>query len=148
MRRLGGINATALTKHVQQHPLAHKMHLKLAIVSQESVYVRPQTYFGVCHAHISDQQLLSGAVPTQVDNWSRIETGVRLTSLDANANELKLSNGKTFTYKALVLAPGFDHTMEPIEGLEELQNGPEEDHVFVHMMDNKHRTERNFYHGW
>ena len=61
---------------------------------------------------------------------------------------MKLSNGKTFSYKALVLAPGFDHTVEPIQGLDEMQKGHEEDNVFVHMMDGKHRTERNFYHGW
>ena len=55
MRCIGGINATALTKHVQMHPLAHKMHLKMAIISHDAVYTRPQVYFGVCHAHLSDQ---------------------------------------------------------------------------------------------
>jgi NADH dehydrogenase FAD-containing subunit len=31
-----------------------------------------------------------------------------------------LSNGREYTYKALVLAPGFEHSMDGVEGLEDL----------------------------
>jgi len=63
-------------------------------------------------------------------------------------NKIKLSNGKEYTYKALVLAPGFNHTMEPIEGLREMSQTHESENVFVHMLDGKERVERNYWHGW
>ena len=63
-------------------------------------------------------------------------------------NKVVLTNGREYTYKALVLAPGFDHREDLIEGLPELSQGPEEDNVFVHMLDSKERVDRNYYHGW
>lgn len=89
----------------------------MAVISEQSVYVCPQVYFSCIHGHIKDQKLMSDAVAAQVDNWSKTEIGARLTSVDPNANSLKLSNGKTFNYKSLVLAPGFNHSMDYIEGL-------------------------------
>ena len=59
-----------------------------------------------------------------------------------------LSNGVEYTYKALVLAPGFDHSDSYIEGLSELRAGPESNNVFVHMLDDKNTVDRNYYHGW
>ena len=59
-----------------------------------------------------------------------------------------LSNGKTFTYKALVLAPGFDHSSKHIKGLEEMEKGPESENVFCHVLDHKERVSRNWYNGW
>jgi len=47
-----------------------------------------------------------------------------------------------------VLAPGFDHRTDLIEGLEEMEKGPEEENVFVHKLDTKERVLRNYYHGW
>jgi len=29
-----------------------------------------------------------------------------------------------------------------------MRAGPEEDNVFVHMLDNKETISRNYYHGW
>jgi NADH dehydrogenase FAD-containing subunit len=91
---------------------------------------------------------MSDAVPAQVENWSKVEVGVKMTSVNPSANSLQCSNGKTYNYKSLILAPGFDHTMEPIEGLAEMEQGPESDHVFVHLLDAKERVSRNFYSGW
>jgi len=65
-----------------------------------------------------------------------------------NENKVLLNNGREYTYKCLVLAPGFDHRDDLIEGLPELSQGPEEDNVFVHMLDSKERVSRNYYHGW
>lgn len=61
---------------------------------------------------------------------------------------MHLSNGKKLTYKALVMAPGLEHTMHGIKGLEEMSNTAEEENVFVHILDKKDRPFRNFYHGW
>lgn len=36
---LGGINATALLKHIQQNDLAHHMHLKMAIVCEHTAFL-------------------------------------------------------------------------------------------------------------
>ena len=63
-------------------------------------------------------------------------------------NKVILSNGKEYSYKALVLAPGFDHRNDLIEGLPEMEKTPESENVFVHMLDNKDRVIRNAYHGW
>jgi len=68
--------------------------------------------------------------------------------IDPEKCQLQLSNGKEFNYKALVLAPGLDHGMTGIKGLEEMSNSAEEENVFVHMLDDKERPLRNFYHGW
>jgi hypothetical protein len=59
-----------------------------------------------------------------------------------------LSNGREYTYKALVLSPGLDHRTDLIEGLEEMEKLPEEEYFFLHMLDGKHRAEKNFHHGW
>ena len=148
MRCLGGINSTALLSHIQQHPLAQKMGLKMAIISKDSVYVCPQIYFACIHEHIKDQRLMSDAVPAQIEQWSKIETGIEVTKVNGDANSLEMSNGKTFNYKSLVLAPGFDHSMEPIEGLTELADGDEANHVFAHILDKKERVSQNYYSGW
>lgn len=63
-------------------------------------------------------------------------------------NKLRLSNGREYTYKALVLAPGFDHSSEHIEGLPEFEKDRGENNVFVHAIDHKERLQRNYYHGW
>jgi NADH dehydrogenase FAD-containing subunit len=60
-------------------------------------------------------------VQAQVDNWSKIETFTKVTKIDAAHDKVELSNGKTFSYKALVLTPGFDHSSSFIKGLEELE---------------------------
>lgn len=36
---IGGINATALLKHMQQNDLAHHMHLKMALVCEHTGYI-------------------------------------------------------------------------------------------------------------
>jgi len=106
---IGGINATALIKHMQQNEIVQHMHLKMAIVCENTVFIQPQAYFGVCHSHQPELKLKSSTVSAQVDNWSKIEGNVRVTKIDAPHDKLELSNGKTFSYKSLVLAPGFDH---------------------------------------
>lgn len=65
-----------------------------------------------------------------------------------NENKLKLSNGKEFTYKALVLATGFNHSSSFIEGLPSFEKDRGENQVFVHAIDHKERLNRNYYHGW
>lgn len=52
---VGGINATALTAHLQAHDLTKKMHLKIALITDHNVYVCPQVYFACNHSHIKDQ---------------------------------------------------------------------------------------------
>ena len=62
-------------------------------------------------------------------------------------NKVRLSNGREYTYKSLVLCPGFDQSSEHIEGLKELDLDPMSN-VFVHGVDTKERVDRNYYHGW
>ncbi len=45
----------------------------------------------------------------QGDNGARTNVGVTVTKYMPAENKVELSNGMTYTYKALVLATGFDH---------------------------------------
>jgi hypothetical protein len=81
----------------------------MALVTDRSRFILPQVYFGASHAHIAELKLESGTVSAQIEQWSRMETFVKVSEYKPQENKLKLTNGKEFTYKALVLAPGFDH---------------------------------------
>ena len=89
----------------------------MAIVSEQAVYVQPQAYFGVAGSILPELKLESGSLSAQIDNWSKVESGARVTKINPSENHMHLSNGKKFTYKALVLAPGLEHTMDGIKGL-------------------------------
>lgn len=148
MRFLGGINSAALLKFMQTNEFSHHHHLKMAIVSEHSSFIQPQSYFGVAHSHQAQLKLESNTVSAQVDNWSKIEVNTKVTKIDAAHDRLELNNGKVFSYKALVLTPGFDHSSSFIKGLDTLEKTPEEDGVFCHVLDHKQRVSRNFYNGW
>jgi hypothetical protein len=120
----------------------------MALVTDKSRFILPQTYFGVSHGHIADLKLESGTVSAQIEPWSRTETFVKVTEYKPRENKLKLSNGKELTYKALVLAPGFHHKADLIEGLPEFEKDRGENSTFVHAIDHKERLSRNYYHGW
>lgn len=81
----------------------------MALVSDKSRFILPEAYFGVSHGHLAHLKLESGTVSAQIEPWSRQETQQKVVEYKPNENKLKLSNGKEFTYKALVLATGFDH---------------------------------------
>jgi len=143
---VGGPNCGALTKYLQTHEKGG--NLKIAMVSKDSVWVQPQSYFGILHQHIKELKMETGTLSAMIDTWSKIEVGNPVTALDPNANKLTLSSGKEFTYKALVLGTGFDHSCENIEGLADFDKGPESNNTFVHQLDDKNRLYRNFYNGW
>ena len=113
---LGGPNCAALTKFIQQNERASK--LKIAMISNQAVWVQPQAYFGILHQHIKELKMETGTLSAMIDTWSKIELS-KVTKLDAPGNTVQLANGKSFTYKALVLGAGFDHSCERIEGLAE-----------------------------
>ena len=140
----GGFNATALAKFIQTDGVDWKM----AVISPQSKYIIPTAYFGVCHGHIDNLKLESGTATSQVEAWSRLNIGQQVSHYKPNENKVVLNNGVEYTYKALVLAPGFDHSAEHIEGLSEMRKTHEEDNVFVHMLDDKLTVDRNYYHGW
>ena len=120
----------------------------MALVSSSSKFVIPDAYLACSHGHVPPLQLESSSISGQVADWTRIEQNVKVVKYNPSQNKLTLSNGKEFTYKALVLAPGFHHNPEGIEGLPELRKLPEADKVFVHMLDNKDTNDKNYYHGW
>jgi hypothetical protein len=141
---VGGANATALPKFIQCDTQKYQM----ALVANQGKFVLPQAYFGVMHGHIPELKLESGTVSSQVKGWSRTDVGAKVVKYMPNENKVQLSNGKEYTYKALVVAPGFDHSSEHIEGLPDLEATHEEENVFVHAIDSKERVSRNYYHGW
>ena len=81
---------------MQQHDWVKDQKLKMAVVSPLNKYVQPQLYFAVCHSHIEKLKLDSGSVNAQIDNWSKTEIGVNVTKINPVANQIELSNNKTF----------------------------------------------------
>lgn len=142
---IGGINSTALAKFVQQHPDADK--LKMAVVSAQVKYVCPQMYFPTTWGHLPEMQLMSGTVSSQCDNWSRLDVGAKVQTYDPANSKLTLDNGREYSYKALVIAPGFEQEESLIEGLPEMYKGHESENVFVHKTDSLDTCVRNYYHG-
>jgi len=145
---VGGINATALAKFMQQHDYVKAQQLKMAVISPSAKFLQPQLYFAVCHGHVEKLKLDSGSVNAQVENWSKTDLGVTVTKIDPAANTINLSNNKTYNYKALVFAPGMDHSMDYIKGLREMQAEPDHENTFIHMLDSSDRALRNWYSGW
>ena len=117
----------------------------MAVVSPMSRFIEPTNYFPCAHGHMAKLQADAPAISGMADNWSKIEVA-SVTDLNTSANSLKLSSGKEWTYKSLVLAPGFDHGSHHIKGLEEMAT--EANNVFVHIIDTKERMVDNYYHGW
>lgn len=70
--------------------------------------------------------------------------------MNPGSNSLKLSTGKEYTYKSLVLAPGLSHESDYIEGLGDFETGPETNNTWVHKINNMDdsNTIRNFYNGY
>ncbi len=93
-------------------------------------------------------KLESGTVSAQVEQWSRTDTFAKVTQFMPDQNKVKLSNGREYSYKALVVNTGFNHSSEHIEGLPEFEKDRGENNVFVHAIDHKERLQRNYYHGW
>jgi len=72
---VGGYNATALMKFLQADDVRYKM----AIVTDQSKFVLPENYFTCSHEHIAPLKLESATVSAQVEPWSRLNVGVRVT---------------------------------------------------------------------
>ena len=140
---VGGMNSTAILKFLQCDGVNYKM----ALITDRSRFILPQSYFGVSHGHIAELKLESSTVSAQIEPWSRMDTFAKVSQFVPEQNKLRLTNGREYTYKALVMATGFNHTSEHIEGLRELELTPQSN-VFVHAIDNKERIDRNYYHGW
>lgn len=104
---VGGLNAACVLKFLQSHDDAQD--LKMALVSNQGRFVEPFNYFACTHAHQGKLLLESPSISALVQTWSKAQAMTNVTGLDADACKLNLSNGKEFTYKSLVLAPGFDH---------------------------------------
>lgn len=57
------MNATALLKFMQ----ADGVNYKMALVTERSRFILPQSYFAVSHGHIAELKLESGTVSAQVE---------------------------------------------------------------------------------
>lgn len=141
---LGGMNATSLMKFLQ----ADGVNYKMALITDRSRYILPNAYFGVSHGHLADLKLESGTVSAQIEPWSRTDVFHRVNEILPEQNKVKLTNGREYSYKALVVASGFDHKSANIEGLPEFEKDRGENQTFVHAIDHKERVDRNYYHGW
>lgn len=86
-------------------------------------------------------------MPGQIDNWSKIDAYTTVERIDPEKNEVHMAK-KTYTYKALVLAPGLEHSCHNIPGLDAMSWDHHSNHVYAHLIDSTARVDRNFYHGW
>lgn len=139
------MNATVVLKNMQAHDDAQD--LKMAIITPTSKFVQPFNYWSVQHGHAAPRVLESSAVSGMVASWSMSAVGTTVSSLNPDANSMTLSNGKEITYKALCLAPGFDHSENHIKGLPEMLKGHVSENVYMHKLD-KATVDRNYYAGW
>ena len=94
----------------------------MALVTENTLgkFILPNAYFQVTNAGIKELDLESASVSAQVKSWSRTDVGAKVVKYMPDENKLVLSNGREYTYKALVLAPGFHHSVDNIEGLNDL----------------------------
>merc|ERR1712160_138108 len=144
---MGGVSTGSMVKHLQQHDDAQ--NLKIAFISEQNKFIEPTNYFPIVHGHQNDQEAESYTIQAVIDKWSKLEIGNPVTSISAEGNSLTLENGKEFTYKSLVMAPGLNHSMEGIKGLAELADEDDQTNgVNVHMLSNKDRISRNYWGGW
>jgi len=144
---MGGVSTGSMVKHLQQHDDAQ--NLKIAFISEQNKFIEPTNYFPIVHGHQNDQKAESYTIQAVIDKWSKLEIGNPVTSINAEGNSLTLENGKEFTYKSLVMAPGLNHSMEGIKGLAELADEDDQTNgVNVHMLSNKDRISRNYWGGW
>jgi hypothetical protein len=67
---VGGMNSTAIVKFLQCDGVDYKM----ALISDRSRFIIPQSYFGVSHGHIVDLKLESATISAQVEPWTRTDT--------------------------------------------------------------------------
>jgi hypothetical protein len=72
---VGGVNATAVLKFMQNDDVNYKM----ALITDKSRYILPQSYFGVSHGHLTELKLESGTVSAQIAPWSRTDTQAKVT---------------------------------------------------------------------
>ena len=91
-----------MTKFLQVDDVPYKM----GVIADRSRFVVPENYFAVSHGHAPELKLESGTVSSQVEPWSRFDVGVKVTQFKPDENKVVLSNGREYTYKALVVATG------------------------------------------
>ena len=119
----------------------------MGLICKDMQFIIPQAYFNVTHGHKKFLNLESASTVNMVDPWSTINN-TTVEKLLPEKNCVKLADGKELTYKALVLAPGFDTSVDKIPGLKEMDEGSEDNNTFVHCIDSRERVERNFYNGY
>jgi hypothetical protein len=141
---VGGLNATSLTKFLQNEGAG----LQMAIVTDQSKFIVPELYFLCNFEAVKPLKLETGSVGSQIDASSRVNSNVRAVGIHPDENKITLSNGKEYTYKSLVIAPGFDHTVDNIKGLREFEDAGEQTRVFNHIIDKKDRLDRNYFDGY
>ena len=113
------------TGHVLRHfvvyklvaPLAEGVHRRLA---EGVLHAHDDVICLQLHGHLNEQKAESYTIQAVIDKWSKLEIMNPVTNINAAGNSVTLQNGKEFTYKALIMAPGMNHSMDGIKGLEEL----------------------------
>lgn len=73
----------------------------------------------------------------QLKPTSRLDVNLSVTSIHPRDNKVKLSNGKEYTYKALVVNNGLDSQAQFIDGLHECEFDNGLNQVYVHKIDDK-----------
>jgi NADH dehydrogenase FAD-containing subunit len=106
----------------------------MAFVSPHPKYPLPTGYMPCTSKHTPLYKYVSESKTQYVDKWSRLEN-TSVEAVSTEKKEVKLANGKTFTYKALVLAPGFKHETDSIEGLSNFDTMDHTEGCHNHVID-------------
>lgn len=119
----------------------------MALVTDQIKYVNPELYWPCNYNAVKILKLESSGVGGQVDASSRVNSNTWAKQIIPDKNKVILSNGKEYTYRALVLAPGLETKSEFIEGLKQHEDTPHSG-VFCHIIDEKAWLEKMYHHGW
>ena len=119
----------------------------MAVVTKGQKFLNSQNYFLTSYGALKTLKYETATASSMLEVTAKVDSNTAVTKVLPDENKLELGNGKTYTYKALVLAPGLQHDYQGIEGLEELDNKSDQNGVTVHMLDHPSRIVKNHWHG-
>ena len=120
----------------------------MGIVTSGNKFLNSQNYFLTSYGCIKTLKYETATAASMVGVTTKMDINTSVTRFYPEENKVDLNNGKTYTYKALVIATGLEHGCSGVEGLEELDRKSQNNGVNVHLLDTPTRIPNNHWHGY
>ena len=120
----------------------------MGIVTSGNKFLNSQNYFLTSYGCIKTLKYETATAASMVGVTTKMDINTSVTRFYPEENKLDLNNGKTYTYKAFVIATGLEHGYSGVEGLEELDLKSHNNGVNVHLLDSTTRIPNNHWHGY